>query len=123
LRIASFGATSSLRCCEAAGIFRRAPLVEVHIEEATDSVVVQWLLERRVELGFVTLPDERFDTLTLAEDELVAVLPATHPWRPDPPSAPWTCMDSPLSAPALAQAPTSMHFWPARGRTQNAVQV
>lgn len=80
LHIASFGATSSLQLLPKllARFQQEHPLVEVHIEEATDSVVVQWLLERRVELGFVTLPDERFDTLTLAKDELVAVIPATH---------------------------------------------
>ncbi|MDN5505431.1 MAG: LysR family transcriptional regulator [Comamonas sp.] len=81
LRIASFGATSSLRLLPRllARFQQKHPLVEVHIEETIDSTVVQWLLERRVELGFVVLPDERFDTLTLAEDELVAVLPAAHP--------------------------------------------
>lgn len=80
LRIASFGATSSLRLLPGllACYQRVNPFVEVQIEEAVDSVVVQWLLERRVELGFVVLPDERFDTLTLAQDELVAVLPSTH---------------------------------------------
>lgn len=81
LRIASFGATSSLRLLPP--ILTRYqklhPLVEVFIEEANDHMVVQWLLERRVELGFVVLPDERFDVLPLAEDELVAVLPASHP--------------------------------------------
>lgn len=51
----------------------------MHIEEAVNSVVLQWLLERRVELGFVVLPDERFDSVPLIEGELVAVLPATHP--------------------------------------------
>ncbi len=81
LHIASFGATSSLRLLpQLLTAFRQAhPLVEVHIEEAVDSVVLQWLLERRVELGFVVLPDERFDTVALLEDELVAVLPAAHP--------------------------------------------
>jgi DNA-binding transcriptional LysR family regulator len=81
LRIASFGATSSLRLLpQLLARYQSAhPLVEVQIEEATDDVVVQWLLERRVELGFVVLPDERFDTLPLTEDELVAVLPSAHP--------------------------------------------
>lgn len=81
LRIASFGATSSLRILPAlmAQFQRVHPLVEVQIDEVVDEVVVQWLLERRVELGFVVLPDERFDTLPLVTDELVAVLPASHP--------------------------------------------
>ena len=81
LRIASFGATSSLRILPAlmAQFQRVHPLVEVQIDEVVDEVVVQWLLERRVELGFVVLPDERFDTLPLVTDELVAVLAASHP--------------------------------------------
>lgn len=81
LRIASFGATSSLRLLPVLlSRFQQAhPLVEVQIDEVVDSVVVQWLLERRVELGFVVAPEERFDTLPLARDELVAVLPAAHP--------------------------------------------
>lgn len=81
LRIASFGATSSLRILPAlmAQFQRIHPLVEVQIDEVVDEVVVQWLLERRIELGFVVLPDERFDTLPLITDELVAVLPASHP--------------------------------------------
>ena len=81
LRIASFGATSSLRILPAlmAQFQRVHPLVEVQIDEVVDEVVVQWLLERRIELGFVVLPDERFDTLPLITDELVAVLPASHP--------------------------------------------
>lgn len=81
LRIASFGATSSLRLLpQLLARFRQAhPHVEVHIDEAVDSMVLQWLLERRVELGFVVVPDERFDTVPLLEDELVAVLPAAHP--------------------------------------------
>ena len=81
LRIASFGATSSLRLLpQLMAPYQAAhPLVDVQIEEAVDSVVVQWLLERRVELGFVVLPEERLDTLPLVADELVAVLPAAHP--------------------------------------------
>lgn len=80
LRIASFGATSSLRLLPQllTQYQQTHPGVEVHVEEAIDSIVVQWLLQRRVELGFVVLPDERFETLPLAEDELVAVIPAGH---------------------------------------------
>lgn len=80
LRIASFGATSSLHLLPQliASYRHEHPFVEVHIDEGVDNVVTQWLLERRVELGFVVLPDDRFDTITLAVDELVAVLPASH---------------------------------------------
>jgi DNA-binding transcriptional LysR family regulator len=81
LRIGSFGATSSLKLLPEllAEFARRYPRIEVLIDEAADEVVAQWLTERRVELGFVTLPDDRFHTIALAEDEYVAVLPAKHP--------------------------------------------
>jgi DNA-binding transcriptional LysR family regulator len=80
LRIGSFGATSSLKLLPdlLAEFGHRYPQIEVLIDEAADEVVEQWLLERRVELGFVTLPDDRFHTVTLAEDEYVAVLPDRH---------------------------------------------
>ncbi|MBT0571552.1 LysR family transcriptional regulator [Curvibacter sp. CHRR-16] len=81
LRIASFGATSSLRLLPPLlARFRQAhPMVEVHIDEVVDDKVVYCLLERRAEIGFVVLPEDRFDTVPLVTDELVAVLPAAHP--------------------------------------------
>lgn len=80
LRIASFGATSTLRILPPLleRFSREHPFVEVQIDEQVDGVVVQWLLERRVELGFIVLPDDRFDSVPVAEDELVAVLPEGH---------------------------------------------
>lgn len=80
LRVASFGATSSLRLLPPliTEYRRRQPAVLVQIDEQNDDTVVKWLLERRVEIGFVVLPDERFDTVPLIEDELVALLPASH---------------------------------------------
>lgn len=80
LRIASFGSTSSLRLLPAllAAYQRAQPHVEVQVEEQDDATVVRWLLEQRAEIGFVTLPDDRFETLPLVEDEFVAVIPEGH---------------------------------------------
>ena len=80
LRILSFGSTSSLRLLPALlSDFRRVqPQVEVQVEERDDATVAQWLLEQRAEIGFVTLPDERFETVPLVEDEFVAVIPERH---------------------------------------------
>lgn len=81
LRIGSFGPSSSLqllpRLLRAFAL--RHPGVEARVEEASDEVVAQWLAERRVELGFVTLPEDRFDTVHVASDEYVVVLPERHP--------------------------------------------
>lgn len=80
LHIGSFGPTSSLRLLpELIELFhQRYPGVEVMIEEARDEIVEQWIIDRRVELGFVILPDERFETVPIEQDEYMAILPASH---------------------------------------------
>lgn len=81
LRIGSFGPTSSIKLLPAILQRYRAqhPGIEIHIDEGPDRQVVQWLEERRIDIGFVVLPDERFDTVALIEDQMVALLPANHP--------------------------------------------
>lgn len=81
LRIGSFGPTSTMNLLPPwlAEFKKRYPDVQVRIEEDGDEVVDQWLLEKRVELGFVIVPDERFEVLPLVQDEFVAILPAKHP--------------------------------------------
>lgn len=81
LRIGSFGPTSSIKLlplilehyCAA------HPGIEVHIDEGPDRQVIQWLEERRIDIGFVVLPEERFDTFALIKDQMVALLPVDHP--------------------------------------------
>jgi DNA-binding transcriptional LysR family regulator len=81
LHIGSFGPTASIRLLP--GIlsqFRAAhPGIEVHVDEGPDRQVLQWLDERRIDVGFVVLEQERFDTFALFEDQMVALLPAEHP--------------------------------------------
>lgn len=55
------------------------PEIDVFVDEGEDDEVSQWLIERRVDVGFVVLPDERFDTVPLVEDQFVALIPAAHP--------------------------------------------
>jgi DNA-binding transcriptional LysR family regulator len=81
LRIGSFGPTSSIKLLPLILQQYRAthPGIEVHIDEGPDRQVLQWLEERRIDIGFVVLPEERFDTVALIEDQMVALLPAGHP--------------------------------------------
>ncbi|MDU9023271.1 LysR substrate-binding domain-containing protein [Pseudomonas corrugata] len=81
LRIGSFGPTSSMKLLPAILQRYRAlhPGIEVHIDEGPDRQVIQWLDERRIDVGFVVLPEDRFDTFPLMEDQMVALLPTTHP--------------------------------------------
>ncbi|WP_030131428.1 LysR family transcriptional regulator [Pseudomonas sp. QTF5] len=80
LRIGSFGPTSSIKLLPKILQHYRAahPGIEVHIDEGPDRQVIQWLEERRIDIGFVVLPQERFDTFRLIEDQMVALLPADH---------------------------------------------
>lgn len=59
LRIGSFGPTSSQRLLPRilADYRRIYPGIEVHVDEGPDRQVVQWLLDRRVDVGFVALPE------------------------------------------------------------------
>lgn len=81
LRIGSFGPTASLRLLppvleEYSAVY---PGIEIHVDEGPDGEVAQWLADNRVDIGFVTMPDDRFDTFLLMEDQLVALLPLAHP--------------------------------------------
>ena len=81
LRIGSFGPASSLfllpRILEQYRI--SYPEIEIFVDEGPDDAVAQWITERRVDVGFVVLPDERFDTQALVQDQYVAVVPINHP--------------------------------------------
>ncbi|MHC8394705.1 LysR family transcriptional regulator [Pseudomonas sp. LB3P93] len=80
LRIGSFGPTSSIKLLPQILRHYRAahPGIEVHIDEGPDRQILQWLEERRVDIGFVVLPEDRFDTYPLIEDRMVVLLPAAH---------------------------------------------
>lgn len=81
LRIGSFGITSSVRILPTLVDRFRAqyPGIEICIVEDPDQGVEQALAEGRVDLGVVVLPKPQFDTILLAVDELVAVLPGSNP--------------------------------------------
>lgn len=81
VRVASFGPTASRRLLppllDAFG--RRYPDVEVTVVEGTDDEAAQWLRAAEVDVAFVKLPDDEFETVCVAEDALTVVLPAGHP--------------------------------------------
>jgi DNA-binding transcriptional LysR family regulator len=81
VRIGSFGHTTSVQLLPQLmwGFGQKYPAIELRVFEAVDREVVEWLYDRYVDVGFVTLPNEMIDTIQIAEDQLVAVLPADHP--------------------------------------------
>ncbi|UUM26647.1 LysR family transcriptional regulator [Acinetobacter colistiniresistens] len=78
LRIGSFGASPSnvLIPLILKAFRQKYPEVEVLIMEGTDREVMQWIEERKVDIGFVVLPEEHLDTYPLLEDIFVALIPA-----------------------------------------------
>lgn len=81
LRIGSFGPSSSLNLLPPLleKFKARYPGIEVYVTEKPDAEIEQDLVEKRIEIGVVTLPKAQFDTHPLAVDEFVAVLPEQHP--------------------------------------------
>ncbi|MFT4021125.1 MAG: LysR family transcriptional regulator [Acinetobacter sp.] len=81
LRIGSFGPTSSIQLLPKIlnEYHKKYPLIAVHVHEGPDQQVVQWIMDRRIDVGFVTLPEEQFDTYLILEDQMVVLLPVGHP--------------------------------------------
>ncbi|MBS0925493.1 LysR family transcriptional regulator [Providencia sp. JGM181] len=81
LRIGSFGPGSSTGILPPLlKTFRQQyPSIEIIVDEGDDESVAQWLQEKRIDIGVVVLPDERFDTFPIKHDQYVAILPLNHP--------------------------------------------
>jgi DNA-binding transcriptional LysR family regulator len=81
LRVGSFGVSASrvLLPPMLEAFAQRHPDIEVLVSEGTDDEVEQWVRDGTVEIGFVTLPNDDLDTLPIAEDEMLVVLPTAHP--------------------------------------------
>lgn len=80
LRIGSFGASSSnvLIPLILEKFSIEYPNIEVFIKEGTDKDIAQWIQERSIDVGFVVLPDERFDTFSVINDIFVALIPKSY---------------------------------------------
>lgn len=77
LRIGSFGTSSSIVLIPLIlEIYKqRYPNIEIFIEEGSDQDISSWLINRKIDIGFVVLPDERFDTIHIMDDIFVALIP------------------------------------------------
>jgi DNA-binding transcriptional LysR family regulator len=81
LRIGSFGPSFS------AGVLpiilkeyqRRYPNIKVYVEEAQDSLIKQWVMDRKIDLGSVILPEKELPYTYLTQDQVRIVLPRAHP--------------------------------------------
>ena len=58
---------------------QRYPGIEVVLFEGTDDEVQEWIYAHTVDIGVVTLPVERLETISIAQDRFVAVVADSHP--------------------------------------------
>lgn len=81
LRIGSFGPGSSTNILPPllTAFRQQYPDIQIIVDEGDDESVTQWLQEKHVDVGVVVLPDERFDTFLVKQDQYVAILPLNHP--------------------------------------------
>jgi DNA-binding transcriptional LysR family regulator len=80
LRLGSFPSISARFLPGTLRLFRqRYPKVEIVLLEGTDQEVRAWIEARMVDIGVVTLPTEGVDVTPIAHDELLVVVPETHP--------------------------------------------
>lgn len=79
LRIGTIPSAASVLMPLIAQFRRRYPGVSVAVFEGTDQEVNDWIEHRTVDLGVITGPGLDLETVTLAEDEMLAVIPSGHP--------------------------------------------
>lgn len=123
LRIGSFGPSASMKLLpEILAHYRRAyPGVEVRIDEGTDQEVISWIHERRVDVGFVVLPEDKLDTVELCEDQMVAVLPANHPLADAPHVSLKALCDGPFIMTEAGSGPLLQRMFSAQKLTPNVI--
>ena len=78
LRIGLIPSASSVLLPLIAQFRRRYPGVTVAVFEGTDQEASDWIAGRTVDLGVVTGPRPDLETVQLAEDEMLAVVPSGH---------------------------------------------
>lgn len=81
LRIGSFGVSATRRLLPLLleSFTTQHPDLAVLVTEGTDAEVAQWLREGTMDAAFVTLPADEFETVLLAEDEMLAIMASDHP--------------------------------------------
>jgi DNA-binding transcriptional LysR family regulator len=55
------------------------PSIDIVMLDGTNEEVRNWIQTGVVDIGFVSLPDEKFDTVPIKKDEILLIMPVTHP--------------------------------------------
>lgn len=79
IRIGSFPSVSARLLPYAMKTFRASyPGIELIFLDGTNQEVRNWLFTEAIDVGFVALPDDEFDTTFIVHDEMNVIVPATH---------------------------------------------
>ncbi|WP_231113030.1 LysR family transcriptional regulator substrate-binding protein [Vibrio natriegens] len=58
---------------------KKYPNIDVFVEEGSNKQIHQWLIERRIDIGIMQLPQPEHNAIHLLTDRLVALVPKQHP--------------------------------------------
>ncbi|MBY0086548.1 LysR family transcriptional regulator [Brevibacillus brevis] len=82
LRIASIPSVASRFLPGLLGSFRkRFPAVDILLLEGDSDEIGNWLHSSVVDIAFTVMPDKEMQTLPLLQDEMMVILPDTHPLK------------------------------------------
>lgn len=80
VRIGSFPSASSRILPKILSSFQRKfPKIEVVLFEGTDQEILEWIMNRVVDVGFTTLPQVGLETIQIGKDRLFVILSEQHP--------------------------------------------
>lgn len=79
LKIGCFPAVSKNILPQAFAAYKKKyPHVSVELHEGTSNQIKEWVNDRIIDVGIVASPFEGYDSITLANDYLVAIIPLAH---------------------------------------------
>lgn len=82
LRVAAISSVASRILPGLLGDFRkRFPAVDIILFEGENDEINNWIADSVVDIGFTVLPDKELQTLPLVTDDMMVILPDTHPLK------------------------------------------
>jgi DNA-binding transcriptional LysR family regulator len=82
IKIGSFPSTSAKLLPGIISYFKsRYEWIELELYEGSYDEITEWVENGVIDIGFVSLPVKRLETIPLLKDKLVVLLPSDHPFR------------------------------------------
>ncbi|MGG0476177.1 LysR family transcriptional regulator [Priestia aryabhattai] len=79
IRIGSFPSASTQFLPKIIKVFKQKyPSLQLNVHEGTLDEIKGWLKSKVIDIGFIVLPSKGMDTVPIAKDEMVVLVPKTH---------------------------------------------